>query len=72
MINQQPINNNEQANELAEPELKLTKSGSFEDLGNDEAYTKSPGLEKVLSTGSDKFEEITKEEIQNSPNEIYA
>lgn len=26
----------------------------------------------MLSTGSDKFEEITKEEIQNSPNEIYA
>jgi len=50
----------------------LRSTGSFEDLGNDEAYTQSPGLKKVLSTGSDKFEEITKEEIQNSPNEIYA
>jgi hypothetical protein len=51
----------------------LRSTGSFEDLGNDEVYTHSPGLKKVLSTGSDKFEEITKEEIiQNSPNEIYA
>ena len=71
MIDLSPSSNHEQSgNELTSPQLRST--GSFEDLGNDEAYSQSPGLKKVLSTGSDKFEEITKEEIQNSPNEIYA